>query len=192
MSTHYLVAELFTHNRVLVSHQIEQRIDWPDPETMSRNRHWGGKSKEQLLDHAVRLIDIGDSRALAEAREALERLLTQDPRYAAGHVEMARVAMKANWGPEGLHQAETYLLSALQMQPDSVNAKILLGYVRTHQQRYKEAEKLFVEASGTATRNLWLWANWGELLEMQRKVDLAQEKYRLTISAPRSDDGAAM
>jgi tetratricopeptide (TPR) repeat protein len=96
--------------------------------------------------------------------------------------------MKLNWGIEGLHQAETLLLSASQIDPANVNSKILLGYVYAHQRRYAKAEALFAEAARTDTRNLWLWTNWGELLEMQGKTDQAMAKFREAISRPMNKD----
>jgi cytochrome c-type biogenesis protein CcmH/NrfG len=48
--------------------------------------------------------------------------------------------MKTNWGPEGLNQAEKYLMSALKIDAKHANTKVLLGYVYTHQKRYQEAE----------------------------------------------------
>jgi Tfp pilus assembly protein PilF len=96
--------------------------------------------------------------------------------------------MKSNWGPEGLHQAEKLLASALQIRPDSVNAKILLGYVYAHQGRHKQSEALFVDASQTDTKNLWLWSNWGEVLVMQGKLEPAIQKYREAVKRPREHD----
>lgn len=80
------------------------------------------------------------------------------------------------------------LSSALQVKPDSANAKILMGYVYAHQKRYAQAEKLFSEAAASNPRNLWLWANWGELLAMQGKFDRAAAKYREAIERPMTHD----
>jgi tetratricopeptide (TPR) repeat protein len=78
------------------------------------------------------------------------------------------------------------LSSALQIKPDSANAKILLGYVYTHQKRYKPAEKLFVEAAAANPPNIWLWANWGEMFAVQGKHDQAIAKYKEAIERPAS------
>jgi Tfp pilus assembly protein PilF len=94
--------------------------------------------------------------------------------------------MKSNWGPEGLHQAEVLIRSALAIRPNDANANVLLGYVYVHQKRNKEAERLFEEAAANGTANLWLWANWGELLVAEGKVDQGIEKYREAITKPRS------
>jgi tetratricopeptide (TPR) repeat protein len=87
-----------------------------------------------------------------------------------------------------LHHAEGLLASALQIESDNANAKILLGYVQAHQKRYRQAEKLFAEAAASNPRNLWLWANWGEVLAMQGKFEQAAAKYRETIDRPPTHD----
>ena len=160
-----------TDNRVLASQRIESVISWP-----TRDEH--------DFSTASDTIDDGSDDQLRQARETLERLVGKNPQFDAGYVELARVAMKTNWGPAGFHQAETLLDSALKISPESANAKILLGYVYAHQHRFEEAEPLFANVARSDPPNLWLWTNWGELHEMQGHVDQAIEKYRETINRP--------
>jgi tetratricopeptide (TPR) repeat protein len=157
--------------KVLTTERIEKVIQWP-------------LQSEQDFQLAVDMIDNGSEEPLRDARVILERLISQNPKFDPAYVELARVAMKSNWGPEGLHQAETLLDSALQIRPDSVNARILLGYVYAHQRRFKEAEPLFVAAARSNPPNLWLWTNWGELYAMQGDSDRAIAKYREAINRP--------
>lgn len=127
------------------------------------------------------------------ARQTLEAAVARDPGAGAAYVELARIAMKANWGAEGLHQADTLLQSALNIDPADVDARILMGYVETHQRRFKEAQALFSEIAKSAPPNAWLWTNWGEMLAMQGHTSEAIEKYREAIRRPRtnaSTDGA--
>jgi tetratricopeptide (TPR) repeat protein len=159
--------------KVLASQRINKVITWPTQD-------------EKDFDTAYDMIDNGSRELLRQARLTLERLIAKNPDFDPGYVELARIAMKANWGPEGLHQAETLLDSALKIRPDSVNAKILLGYVYTHQHRFREAEHLFVDAARSNPPNLWLWANWGELLAMRGDFDQAVAKYRQVVSQPMS------
>ena len=150
-----------------------------------RSRDLSTKPPQELLARAVELIDSQNDDSMVEAKTILERLIAKDPRFDAAYVELARVAMKTNWGTEGLHQAESLLSSALQIDPQSANAKILMGYVYVHQKRYAQAESLFADAARSNPPNLWLWANWGELLAAQGKLDQATLKYREAVTRPR-------
>jgi tetratricopeptide (TPR) repeat protein len=187
-TTAQVIVQMTFAGQPLASQELAQRIDWPDMQSWMTERQYAGKTNEQLLGKATSLIDDGNRATLDEAKRILERILARDSRFEMGYVELARVAMKTNWGPEGLRQAESFLSSALQIQPQNVNAKILLGYVFAHQERYKAAEALFSEASQTDSKNLWLWSNWGEALAMQGRTDAAIEKYRTAITRPRTHD----
>ena len=179
---------LAAHDTVIASQQIEQVIEWPNFQTWIDNQELARNSPEQNFNRAVALIDSEGQPQLSEARSILERLIGQNAQFDAAYVELARVAMRSNWGPEGLHQAENLLSSALQIQPGSANAKILLGYVYSHQNHFAKAEALFADAASSNPRNLWLWANWGELLAMQGKFDEAMVKYREAIARPMTHD----
>ncbi|HET7525042.1 MAG TPA: tetratricopeptide repeat protein, partial [Burkholderiaceae bacterium] len=187
-TTRSVTAVMTFQGRPIAAQQAAVDITWPDWNTWARDRDLAGKTPEQIVDRAVALIDAGSRWELAEAKRLLERILTKSPQADAAYVELARVAMKSNWGPEGLHHAEGLIQSALQIRPDSGNAKILLGYVFTHQGRYRAAEALFEDASKTPSKNLWLWANWGEALAMQGKFDAAVEKYREALAKPPTRD----
>jgi tetratricopeptide (TPR) repeat protein len=58
--------------------------------------------------------------------------------------------------------------------------------VYAHQRRFDEAERLFVETARENPPNVWLWTNWGELLEMRDRADQAEAKYREALERPRS------
>jgi tetratricopeptide (TPR) repeat protein len=172
----------------LVVHTIDHVIEWPDTATYFANRALAGKTSEQLYEEAVRLIDEGSSRGVVSARQMLEKILLKEPGYAPAQIEMARVAMKTNWGPEGLRQAEQYLDAVLATDAANANAQVLRGYVHVHQKRYKDAEADFINAAAARTKNLWLWANWGQMLELQGKDEAAIEKYREAVAGERSYD----
>ena len=167
---------------MIASQRIEKVINWPDALTFGRTQQMAHSSPKQNLGRAITLIDSGSEAELNEAKAILEGLIGQNPQFDAGYVELARIAMKSNWSEEGLHQAESLLASALQIRPDSADAKILLGYVYSHQKRFAKAEALFADAAASNPRNLWLWENWGELLVMEGKPDQAIAKYREAIA----------
>jgi len=173
---------------VVARQQIDKVIDWPDFRTWFRDQQMAKASPEDNFNRAVALIDSEGEPQLNEARSILERLIDENPKFDAGYVELARVAMKLHGEPEGLHQAEALLLSALQIRAESVNAKILLGYVYAHEKHFAKAEALFTEAASTKTDNLWLWSNWGELLMMEGRTSEAILKYRQAITHPMTHD----
>lgn len=187
VTTKSLSANMRIGRQTIASEHSRQEIFWPEISVWMAERELAEKGPEALLKRAVAQIDHGSGSSLQEAKRLLERLISKDARYVPAYIELARVAMKTNWGPEGLYQAERLLDSALQIQGDSVNAKILLGYVYAHQRRYPLAEKLTAEAAGAGATNLWVWSNWGEMLAMQGKVEPAIQKYREGLAHPRSD-----
>jgi tetratricopeptide (TPR) repeat protein len=172
----------------VVSERIDKTIVWPSWQTWMQDQQFAKSAPDEMLNRAVAMIDSNSTQQASEAKSILERLIGKNPNLDQGYVELARVAMKTNWGPAGLHEAENLLSSALQIRPDSVNAKILLGYVYAHQQKYSKADALFAEAATSNPPNLWLWANWGEVLAMQGKFDQAAVKYREAISRPMTHD----
>ncbi len=172
----------------LATRRVTQRIDWPDADTAQLQFETMGKSSDQIITLAAREIDVSTHSSVAHAKQLLEKVINQDPGADAAYVELARATMRTNWSSEGLHQAESLLQSALRIRPDSVNAKILMGYVQAHQHRYKEAQAAFTDASKSDPPNLWLWSNWGELLEMQGLALPAIEKYREALTRPPTHD----
>lgn len=186
--TSHVVAMLVAGDTVLAQQVLPQAIEWPDQTTWYHDRSVVGRPTQDLLAEAIRWIDEGGHYELGRAKHTLERLVVRDPKLAQAFIELARVAMKSNWGPEGLRHAESLLASAQQIEPGNVNAKVLLGYVYTHQGRHREAEALFADAAQANPPNLWLWANWGEVLALQGKTAPAIEKYREAVARPRSND----
>jgi tetratricopeptide (TPR) repeat protein len=163
----------------------EQRIQWPDPYVAMVEKALADGKPETILERAVSQIDNATrSSDMQEARALLQALVERRPRTDAAYVELARITMKRNWSPAGLRESENLIVSALQISPESTNAKVLLGYVYAHQGRFKEAEVLFAQAAAANPPNLWLWANWGEALAMQGKALPAIEKYREAVARP--------
>jgi tetratricopeptide (TPR) repeat protein len=177
------------HRDEFATQQIEQVIDWPTLQSYLLREAMSNSTPEENLLRAQQLIDSEDSDALIQARNILEKLLQQNSRLTGAYCELARVAMRTDGnGPDGLHQAETLLNSALEVNPDDADSKILLGYVYTHQHRFAEGEKLYAQAAAQNPPNPWLWVNWGEQLAMQRKTDAAIARYREALAQPKRSD----
>ncbi len=172
------------YNTSSASKEVDFHNVWPDSRTYDVNRGVAKKSVEQLYGEALALIDQGED--FATAKLYLERLLSKDPSYAAAYVELARHAMKTNWGAAGLKQAESYLQTSLTLQPNDVNSHILLGYVYTHQRRYELARKEFQTAEQSGSENLyWLWTDWGQFYALQGEPEKAVENYLKAVEGGR-------
>lgn len=171
---------------IVASQQLDQVIDWPEPGTWVLAQSTATRSPEDNLKQAQALIDTDSN--LAWAKAILEKLLEQNPDYSPAYVELARIARRTNQGPEGLHQAEDLLATALQVQPDNTDAKILLGDIYVYQRRFVKAEVLFKEAAATRPSDPWLWTHWGEMLEMEHHDDQAIVMYRKVIAHPMTHD----
>ncbi|HEX2547304.1 MAG TPA: hypothetical protein VHL79_20645 [Ramlibacter sp.] len=183
--TAYLATPTAERTALVSSDQV---IRWPDPVVVQVEQALAAGTPQVIVDKAVQMIDTNETTQMPKARALLQALVEKSPGVDAAYVELARVAMKTNWNPTGLRDAENLIGSALQIRPDSINAKILLGYVYAYQGRYKQAEALFVEAAAARPANLWLWTNWGELLVMQGKADAAIAKYREGLAHPPTRD----
>jgi hypothetical protein len=183
-----IVAFQQTQEMTAASTEIDYAIEWPNLYTYLNIKQSSAKSIEELYSEAVNYIDQSTGESLRLAKHNLEQILLNKPNYVPAYSELARIAMKTSWGPEGLGQAEKYLKSALELDAKHANTKVLLGYVYTHQKRYKEAEDELAEAANIGTTNSWLWANWGELLLVQKKDNLALEKYLHIIESNRTYD----
>jgi tetratricopeptide (TPR) repeat protein len=177
------------HRTEIASQQIDQLIDWPSLSQYAENQLESSNTPAQNLRRAQDWIERGTPASVAESKVILEKLLRQNPRFDAAYVGLARVAERSDdFGPEGLHQAESLLASALEIRPDNVDAKIVLGHVYTLQHRFSEAEKLFSESAAANASNPWLWANWGEMLSLQHKPDEAITRFRQAIAHPKTDE----
>lgn len=186
--TRRIVATLRQGPNTLASAEIDYVIEWPDASTYAMLENNARKTKQELYDEAVALIDEGESESIESAKKNLEQIILADHDFAPAYIELARVAMKSNWSAEGLAQAEKHLLDALQIDPKSANAKVLIGYVYAHQKRYSEAEAALSEAAAIGTKNAWLWANWGEVLLLEGKAEASVEKYLRAVAGERSYD----
>lgn len=176
------------NNIGLASREIELVINWPDRETWNRDIEVITKPVPEVLQHAMQLISTANPDRLIDAKKLLERLLIKEPRAAQAYVELARIAMKTNWGTEGFRQADALLSSALQVESGHINALILRGYVYTHQGRMAEAERVFQSVNKVDLKNLWLWANWGQLHAKRGKTQEAIAMYQKAIEQPPTGD----
>ena len=170
---------------LLLERKLTAAIDWPssDPFVLSNS---SPAEIGRLYDLCVKTIDSGQQLDLA--KRGLEQILLANPEYVPAYAELARYQMKTNWSHDGLAQAEQSLKTALRIDANHANTLVLVGYVYAHQRRFREAEEAFRKAESAGTKNIWLYANWGELRAMEGKRRAAIEMYRKAIDAPKDLD----
>jgi tetratricopeptide (TPR) repeat protein len=189
----HLTAQMLNVEEVIATQRIDQEMSWPDMQTWAFEENFRGQTPAANFQRAVTLIDEGGGSNLAWARRILERLIQDDPKFAAGYVQLARIALNTNLGSDGFRQAEGLLNSALAIDRDDSNAKILLGFIYAHQGRFAQSEKIYSDLAPSNPANVWFWTDWGEMLALQGKWGGALEKYRTAIGQPhpeRRDDRA--
>jgi len=141
---------------------------------------------ERQYKFAYRLIDNGNNRNLKEAKNILDDIISKDPEYVNAYVELARCKIKiAQQTPESYKSAEKILLIAKDIDPEHADTRVLLGYVYTGQERFKEAELEYQHAKKIGTENSWLYANWGLNDEAQSNIDEAIIHYLKVMDEPR-------
>ncbi|MCB1905895.1 MAG: tetratricopeptide repeat protein [Rhodocyclaceae bacterium] len=183
--TQKVVASLEINGRTVSRLEIDYGIAWPDPFAEMQSRRDAQMSDDDRYRQAVTLIDSRSRNALTEAKRLLDRIIINQPDYVDAYPELARHAMMTMPRPGAFDRAEEHLQHALALQPGHANSHVLLGYVFAHQDRFDEAEAEFERAQTIGTANLWLWANWGELLRMQGRDAEAIAKYLQAIDGAR-------
>jgi tetratricopeptide (TPR) repeat protein len=185
--TRHVVATIFEPGptpSVSARQSVDAVIEWPDYQTYYQNYMLARQSPAENLARVVDLIDTNDEGAMAHGKTIALRLIAKDPKYEPAYIQLARIAMRTNQSPEGFRQAESLLDTALRIRPESADAKILLGYVYLQQERLAEAEKMLVSAAKANPPNLWLFANWGDVLSNQGRNTEAIAKYREALARP--------
>lgn len=172
--------------QTLAHRELDQVLRWRPPEAIAAEREMAGRTPGQAVARAAELIDAG---ATAEAEAMLSTLLAREPGLARANVELARVALKRQPGPDGARRAEPLLQQALRLDPGSAKARTLLANVYAYQGRFPEAKAQLEAASRTDPLDLWIWTGWGQLLEMQDQWQPALAKYRAAIALKPRDAG---
>ncbi|HEX7028799.1 MAG TPA: ankyrin repeat domain-containing protein [Gammaproteobacteria bacterium] len=135
---------------------------------------------QTLVSRASALLDdfTGQRAQLSEAHSMLTRAVALDPNIPEAYLEQARYEMKsAGLGAEALERAEALLRKSLEIDPKFGNGYVLLGYVYTHQQRFRDASEAFDQAKRLAATSPWLDFNIGEMLYVQGDVPSAELKF---------------
>lgn len=140
--------------------------------------------QDQLVSAAKTKLDEwgGQGEMLDEAVGKLRQVLRDNPKHVQAHIEMARYYMKSgyinfrNFEPGALDRAEQEIRLALQADPNSANAYVLLGHVYHNRRRPQQAVEALQRAETIGTDNPWLDLNWADALMEMEQWKTAEER----------------
>ena len=146
------------------------------------------EQQEELVAMARKWLDGGENPGRARAN--LETVLKSNRHNAAARIQMARYYVitgqirERSFRPGALEQAIWELTSALQADPKSADAYVLLGHVQQLRgypwQAVADLEK--AERLGGET-NPWLYLNWSDALVDLNKLTEAEAKLKQAEAA---------
>jgi len=152
-----------------------------------------------VLEARAQLDDwsgLGDR--LAKAMDGLNRVLKANPKNVQAHIEMARFHIKSgfinyrNFRPGSLEKAGSELQRALQVDPNSADAYVLLGNLYYLMNASKEAVKVLEKAETIGTDSPWLYLNRAEALvdlhqfnEAEAQLRKLETRYSAVTNPPR-------
>jgi len=166
----------------------------------AQQRQQARAEEARLVPEAREWLDAwaGSGDLLAKAKSNLDRAIRANPKNVQARIEMARLHIKAghinyrNFQPGALKNAERELQGALKLEPNSADARVLLGHVYYLGYRSKEALKVLEQAEGSGTDNPWLYLNWTDALidlnrwaEAESRLNKAQAQLAAMKNAPR-------
>jgi len=190
------ISSVVPSNVTVLTEEIARRIQTQglDQEMLFTLLRYTPKSVEErvqeLYSETYQLLDIGRRFASDRAKQNIDLILELDPEFAPAYLELARFYMKTYGRGErdqAHERAERSVRIAQDLDPNSADVAILLGYILTQQGRYDEATREYEKAAKIGTENLWLYANWGLNLERQGENEAAIAKYQQLLSTPTAE-----
>jgi len=166
--------------QLIYQKKVKLALKWPSQSQMILENA-SDSDISLLYNEAVRYLNKPDKNTSGLAKAKLEKILLTKPDYVPAMIEMARYYMQSNWSKFGRLKAERMLDQAMLTDDQDPNVYILLGYVYMHQQKYTQAQKMFVAANDMKNDNPWLYVNWGQLYKTQAKYHLALEQLEKAV-----------
>lgn len=131
--------------------------------------------------HAIAELDrMGGERVdLESVRSRLEQVLAENPGHVQAHIELARCHLRLgyiagdDYDRQAVARAESELKRALEIDPRSANAYVLLGIVRVDQRQPQLAIQELRKAEAIGTDNPWLDLNFIAAYIQMEQWDLA-------------------
>ena len=145
------------------------------------------EDQDKLVSQAREWLDEGNDELLNKVTDNLHRVLGVNPKNVEARIELARFHIRAghidfrNFRHGALRNAERELRSALDVQPDSADAYILLGHVHFLGYRPKEALEALEKAEAIGTGNPWLHLNWADALMDLKRWSEAESRAQMAL-----------
>ena len=156
------------------------KIDWPAYSELELD-DISPENLKKITDNASNIISSADKSSQKFAKEYLDKVLYNDPKYIPAHIQLARYYMVNQGAVDGYHKAREILENALTYAPNNANVYVLLGFACVHTNDNKAALKAFEKAEQIGTDNLWLYTNWGEMYLRENNEQAAIKYYTKAI-----------
>lgn len=143
------------------------KVVWTDVVQIANQTALPSVSYDERVKQATSLIDqfmdYYNAKTLAEAKQLLDQLLIENPKYVPAYIQLARYQELAERNQKGIKLAENTLNTALNLDKKNADVYILLGDNLFFQDRLAEAENALNAANSLGTSNLWLYVNYARV-----------------------------
>lgn len=138
-------------------------------------------TRDPRLQQAMELLDAwrGDGDRLDQAQVLLNAVLADEPDSAEAHREYARFFIMSGFD----QAAEQSINNALAINPKFAEAYVLLGHLYTSNGDFERGREALEKAEQIGTHDLWLHANWADLLMKQGDLDGATLRYERVLAS---------
>jgi len=189
----------FSHPKYTADGIVDFKINWPEIGNIS----YSGKGDDKLYLEARNIIDDIEKKNLyvslnrtdwiirgkpKSAKEKLEFILDRNPGYVKAYHELVRYHIVTGGVRHGIEQAERLIDAALIEDDKNAETYVYRGFIYTVQKKYKQAETSFKTAERLGSKNLWLYANRGNLYLKIGKETKAISEYKKVISHKRKNN----
>ncbi|HRQ15264.1 MAG TPA: tetratricopeptide repeat protein [Promineifilum sp.] len=147
---------------------------------------------------ARELLDswFGKGQHLLDAAELLENVLRKDSEFAPAFLEYGRLFQKAalitnrEYDLERLAEARTWIFKAIEIEPDYVDAFIILSSTYINAGRHAEARAALARAEAMGSDDPGIEINHAVMLRREGQDDAALERYERVIEQGKKADPA--
>lgn len=157
------------------------KVAWTDVVQIANQSALPSVSNDERLKQVVSLIDEymdrHNAKALAQAKQLLDQLLIENPKYVPAYIQLARYQEISESNQQGIITAENTLNTALNLDKKNAEVFVMLGDNLYFQNRLDEAENALNSASNLGTSNLWLYVNYARVFIKKGQLAKAIEYF---------------